>query len=200
MARIPRSVVPGVPAHHIQRGNNRQAIFIDDLDRRVYRELLIVGTQQFGCAVHAWVFMANHVHLLITPLRADGLGRLTQWMGAKYVRWFNQRHGRTGTLWEGRFRSSVITSARYFLTCSRYIDQNPVRAGLCTSPGQFPWSSYACLALGHPDTLVTEHAEYCSLGASAPLRRAAYRDLCDPQVDDATLTYVRQVFRRCERL
>jgi putative transposase len=200
MPRAPRSILAGVPTHHIQRGNNRQAIFFDDLDRRIYRDLLIDGTRRFACFVHAWVFMPNHVHLLLTPERSAGLAQLTQWMGARYVKWFNQRHRRTGTLWEGRFRASTITSARYFLTCSRYIDQNPVRAGLCRSPGDFAWSSYAHLALGHSDSLITEHAEYEVLGSTSAKRQAAYRALCEPAIDEAMVGYMRLVFRRGDRL
>lgn len=200
MSRPLRIIVEGLPIHHIQRGNNKQPVFLDDGDRRLYRELLLEGSQRFGLAVHAWVFMTNHVHLLLTPERADGLSRLTEWMGARYVCFFNRRHGRTGRLWQGRFHSSVVESSRYFLTCSRYIDQNPVRAGLCRHPQEHAWSSYARLAYGLYDPLVTEHAEYLALGRSAQVRQAMYRQMCATPLERPVINRLRSAPRRGEVL
>ena len=196
MPRLPRIVLPGVPVHHVQRGNNRGPIFVDDRDRRLYRQLLLEGCHRLECAVHAYVLMSNHVHLLLTPARADAIAQLTQWMGRKYVRAYNTRHHRTGTLWEGRFRSSVIDSARYLLNCSRYIDQNPVRAGMVPSPAAYRWSSYARLAHGGRDDLITEHAEDHALGPSPVERQAAYRALCTPLVEPEVVGGIRVTIRR----
>lgn len=164
----------------------------------MYRELLFEGSLRFGCAIHAWVFMRNHVHLLLTPEQPTSIAQLTQWMGSRYVRWYNRRHERTGHLWQGRFYSSVIETQRYFLTCCTYIDQNPVRAGICPHPGTFAWSSYARLALGIPDALLTEHDEYRRLGATAALRQHAYRDLCHVLLDRATAERLRKTTHRGE--
>ncbi|WP_345785848.1 transposase [Gemmatimonas sp.] len=196
MPRMPRILLSGVPVHHLQRGNNRGPVFGDDRDRWLYRELLLEGCHRFGCGVHAYVLMSNHVHLLMTPQRADAIPQLTQWMGRKYVRAYNARHDRTGTLWEGRFRSSVIDSARYFLACSRYIDQNPVRAGIVREPAAYRWSSFARLAHGARDDLITEHPEYHSLGHSPAERQVAYRALCAPLVDPDVAGGIRLAVRR----
>lgn len=196
MARPPRCLKAGVPVHHVLRGNNRSAIFIDSRDRVLYRELLLEACRRFDCRIHAYVFMTNHTHLLLTPEAERSLSLLTQWMGRKYVTAFNRRHRRTGTLWEGRFRSSVITSARYFLTCSRYVDQNPVRAGMVDKPEDYPWSSFAHLALGMRDELVTEHAEYRRLGSTPAERQRAYRELCAPPVEQALVLGIRTAIRR----
>ena len=193
---MPRILLPGVPVHHVQRGNNRGPVFVDDRDRQLYRELLLEGCHRLECAVHAYVFMSNHVHLLLTPSRADAITQLTQWMGRKYVRAYNTRHQRTGTLWDGRFRSSVIDSARYFLTCCRYIDQNPVRAGMVRLPAVYRWSSYARLAHGERDDLITEHPEYHALGHSPTERQAAYRALCTPLVESDVAKGIRLAVRR----
>jgi len=195
MPRASRIILDGVPVHHIQRGNNRQRVFHDNRDRRLYLELLAEGCQRFGCAVHAYVLMDNHIHLLLTPAQQDGVARLTQWMGRTYVCRFNRRHARTGTLWEGRFRSSLIESARYFLTCSRYIDQNPVRAGMCATPGHFRWSSYGRLAYGRPDEVVVEHAAYRALGNTRDSRQQTYRALCEPPLSTPVLKAMRALGR-----
>lgn len=196
MPRRPRLLLNGVPVHLVQRGNNKGPVFLDDRDRECYRDLLRDGCHDLECVVHAYVLMTNHVHLLLTPMQAGAASRLMQWIGRKYVGWFNRRHDRTGTLWEGRFRSSVIDSARYFLTCSRYIDQNPVRAGIVKSPATYRWSSHARLAFGVRDDLVTEHAEYRVLGATASARQAAYRALCSPPVDATSLDGIRAAILR----
>ncbi|WP_353267006.1 transposase [Gemmatimonas sp.] len=196
MPRLPRFIQAGVPVHHVLRGNNRAGIFVDDRDRLLYRDLLLEGVRRFECLVHAYVFMSNHTHLLLTPATRDGVSLLTQWMGRKYVTAFNRRHRRTGTLWEGRFRSSVVGSARYFLACSRYIDQNPVRAGIVRAPDEYPWSSFSRLAFGTPDDLVTEHAEYRNLGRTIGERQRAYFELCTPPVDSALVLDIRRATRR----
>lgn len=196
MARRLRLVLPDQPVHLVQRGHNRDPIFRDDRDRSLYRRLLVDGCERLSCAVHAYAFMTNHVHLLVTPTRAEALSELMQWIGRHYVTAFNRRHQRSGTLWEGRFRSCLVDSARYFLACSRYIDQNPVRAGMVDAPEAYRWSSHARLGFGVPDALVTEHAEYTALGPTAAAREAAYRTLCQPSLDVEVAETIRRAGHR----
>lgn len=200
VSRSPRVLFADVPVHYIHRGNDRRPIFHDDGDRWRYRELLLEGALKYRCAIHAYVLMTNHVHLLLTPANVDGPARLTQWLGRRYVRAFNRRHRRTGTLWEGRYRSSVITSTRYLLACSRYIDLNPVRAGLCASAVDFAWSSYARLAHGRSDELVTEHAVYQGIGRTSEDRQWAYRALCASTSDGRELETIRRSVQRGDML
>lgn len=175
MARSARLAVPGYPHHLIQRGNNRQAIFVDDEDRQRYVSMLREGLREQGIALHAWVLMDNHVHLLATPPEAGSLSRLMQRQGTWYAGWFNQRHGRTGALWEGRFRSSLVETDAYLLVCMRYVELNPVRAGLAERAEDYRWSSARHhLGLG-ADPLVTDHALFWALGNTPFEREARYR-------------------------
>jgi len=178
MARGPRLELVGVPLHVIQRGNNRGACFVSDDDYRRYLYSLRLAAARFRCAIHAYVLMTNHVHLLLTPRERHAVSRLMQQLGRRYVRKFNERHARSGTLWEGRFRSSVIDSERYFLVCQRYIEHNPVRASMVRLARDYPWSSYRHHAEGRLDPLLTEHACYLQLAGTAAERRDAYRTLC----------------------
>lgn len=143
MARLPRLTLPGFPHHVIQRGNNRQAIFLDRADFEAMLVLLDENARKFQVALHAYVLMDNHFHLLATPSTGDGLPQMMQSIGRSYVRYFNQRHGRTGTLWEGRYRSTVIQSERYLLACMVYIDLNPVRAGMAARAADYPGPAMA---------------------------------------------------------
>jgi len=177
MARLGRYFLPDQPLHLIQRGNNRQAVFFGDDDYLLYREWLGEAAERYGCAIHADVLMTNHVHLLVTPDDADGVPRLMQSLGRRYVRHVNAAHGRTGTLWEGRYRAAPIDSDAYFLACSRYIELNPVRAGMTAHPRLYRWSSYRTQAEGRADTLLTPHPLYRALGRSEAERRTAYRAL-----------------------
>jgi len=177
MARRPRHVVPGQAIHLIQRGNNRQAMFFADRDYRFYHEALEDAAVRYRCAVHAYVFMTNHVHLLMTPSSEDGPSRVMQSIGRRYVRYVNITYQRTGTLWEGRFRSAIVDSDRYLLTCSRYIELNPVRAGMVNSPQHYPWSSYRHNALGQYDSLLEMHSVFRRLGPDEAKRHDVYRTL-----------------------
>jgi putative transposase len=177
MARLPRISIPGYPHHVIQRGNNRQAIFLADDDRRRMLELLEDYARQFEVAVHAYVLMDNHFHLLLTPQTAEGLPRLMQAVGRRYVRHFNDSHGRSGTLWEGRYRSTLIEAEPYLLACMVYIDLNPVRAGLVGQARDFPWSSHGHYAGLRTDRVVTPHPLYWELGNTPFAREAAYARL-----------------------
>ena len=177
MARLPRLTLPGYPHHVIQRGNNRQAIFATAADYQALLGLLADNAQKFGVAIHAYVLMSNHFHLLATPQTADGLPQMMQAVGRSYVRFFNNAQGRTGTLWEGRYRSTIVQSERYLLACMVYIDLNPVRAGMVAQPGDYPWSSYAHSMGRRNDPLVTPHALFWSLGNTPFAREAAYGEL-----------------------
>lgn len=184
MARLPRLTLAGYPHHVIQRGNNRQPIFLDAADREQMLGLLVEYARQYRVAIHAWVLMDNHLHLLATPETADGLPKLMQAVGRRYVRHFNDRHGRTGTLWEGRYRSTVIESERYLLACMVYIDLNPVRAGLVQQARDYPWSSHAhCVGL-RQDRLVTPHPLFWALGNTPFAREAAYAELVHAGISD----------------
>ena len=191
MPRLPRYVLPGVPQHIIQRGNNRQAIFAADGDYLAYLEWLKQAAEQYGLHIHAYVLMTNHVHLLATPIAADSIGKTLQSLGRRYVQYFNFSYGRTGTLWEGRYRATVVDAENYLLACSRYIELNPLRAAMVEAPSAYRWSSYRCNALGEEDGLVIGHDLYQRLGRSAEQRQSAYRDLFQQAVADGFLSTVR---------
>lgn len=176
MARLPRLILAGQPHHVILRGNNRQAVFFSDLDRQHLLTILGEVSAQCSVAIHAYVLMDNHFHLLMTPPAAQALSRMMQALGRRYVGWFNARHQRTGTLWEGRFRAGLIEGERHMLACMRYIELNPVRAGLCAEPAQWPWSSAAHHVGLTRQPLITEHELYWSLGNTPFEREHAYRE------------------------
>jgi putative transposase len=177
MARLPRLTVPGYPHHIIQRGNNRQPIFASDADRRVLLALWAEYADKFQVAVHAYVLMSNHFHLLVTPTTETGLPQMMQAVGRRYVRYFNNAQGRSGTLWEGRYRSTLIETERYLLTCMAYIDLNPVRAGLVSQARDYPWSSHGHHIGLRQDKLIAPHALFWGLGNTPFAREAAYAEL-----------------------
>jgi putative transposase len=177
MARLPRLTVPGHAHHIIQRGNNRQPIFAADADYRRLLEFLEEHSREARVAVHAYVLMSNHFHLLATPETEDGIPHMMQAVGRRYVRYFNDRQQRTGTLWEGRYRSTLIQAERYLLACMVYIDLNPVRAGMVDSADRYPWSSHAHYVSGRTDRLITPHPIWWELGNTPFAREAAYREL-----------------------
>lgn len=177
MARLPRLTVPGYPHHLIQRGNNRQAIFASTADYETLLSMLDENARKFNVDLHAYVLMTNHFHLLATPATLDGLPQMMQAVGRRYVRYFNQRQGRTGTLWEGRYRSTLIQADRYLLACMVYMDLNPVRAGLVATAKDYPWSSHAHYVGLRSDKLITPHPLYWSLGNTPFSREAAYAEM-----------------------
>ncbi len=183
MARLGRFFLPDQPQHVIQRGNNRQPVFFTRDDYRRYRDWLAEAAARHDCAVHAYVLMTNHVHLLVTPGEADGLPRLMQSLGRRYVRHVNAARGRTGTLWEGRYRAAPIESEAWFLACCRYIELNPVRARLVRHPRDYPWSSWAAHAEGAADPLAAPHRLYRALGATPEARQKAWRALFRQALD-----------------
>lgn len=191
MPRTGRLEVPGVPLHIVQRGNNRSACFFSDLDRRLYLKCLAEASVARGCEIHGYVLMSNHVHLLITPRQPGAASAMIQDVGRRYVRNINSIHQRTGTLWEGRFKSSLIDSERYLFTCHRYIELNPVRAGIVQRPGDYPWSSHAHYADGISNRLLTPHRLFNELGTSASARMSAYRAMFGDVIPEADLEHLR---------
>lgn len=177
MPRPLRLNIPGIPQHIVQRGNNRQACFFHDSDYRRYLAYLDAACHRHQCALHAFVLMTNHVHLLLTPKSGDGVSLVLRDVGRDYVRSFNKAHQRTGTLWEGRFKSSLVDADAYCLACYRYIELNPVRAGLVQHPAEYRWSSYRTNAESEPSRLLIAHPVWHMLGATDEARRHAYRCL-----------------------
>ncbi len=192
MARQARFVLPGHPQHVIIRGNNREPIFCAEEDYRFYLEKLKQACDKHDCDVHAYVLMTNHVHLLITPHHENSLSKVMQMVGRYYVQYFNHTYNRTGTLWEGRYKASLIDSDTYALVCYRYIELNPVRADMCSHPSEYPWSSYSFNALGKDNDLVVMHGLYRGLGRSAAARQKAYRTLFRARVAEKSLIEIRE--------
>jgi putative transposase len=177
MPRRARLCLPNVPLHIIQRGNNRQACFFADEDYRKYLEWLQEYAAKTGCLIHAYVLMTNHVHLLVSVRDGGSVGSLMKALGQRYVQYVNRSYRRSGTLWEGRFRSCLVQDETYLLACQRYIELNPVRAGMVEHPAEYRWSSYRANAQGEADALVKPHPLYDALGRDAASREAAYREL-----------------------
>lgn len=177
MARLPRLTLPGYPHHVIQRGNNRQAIFASTPDYRMLLDLLDENARKFDVAIHAYVLMSNHFHLLATPQSVDGLPQMMQAVGRRYVRYFNDSQKRSGTLWEGRYKSTLIQAERHLLACMAYIDLNPVRAGLVAQASDYPWSSHGHYAGQRTDKLITAPPLVWELGNTPFAREAAYAEL-----------------------
>ena len=175
--RRPRLELPGVPLHITQRGVNRAAVFLDDIDCAAYLQALQTAAQDQSVAIHGYVLMTNHVHLLVGSEMSGAVSRMMQATGRRYVRAFNARHGRTGTLWEGRYKSCLVDSERYLLTCLRYIELNPVRAAMVQWPWEHRWSSVHVHLGLRPNSRITPHAAYLALGQDAQERSAAYRAL-----------------------
>ena len=177
MARLPRLTVPGFPHHVIQRGNNRQAIFVTPRDYQVLLDLLTDNAKKFDVAIHAYVLMPNHFHLLATPKTAESLPQMMQAVGRSYVRYFNDSQKRSGTLWEGRYKSTLIQPDRHLLACMVYIDLNPVRGGLVAQAADHPWSSYGHYTGARVDKFITPHPLVWELGNTPFAREAAYAEL-----------------------
>ena len=196
LPRLPRYVAPGYPQHVIQRGNNRSVLFIDDADYRFYYDCLHAACERHGCRVHAYVFMTNHVHLLMTPSADGAIGKVMQSVGRRYVQRFNTTYQRSGTLWEGRYKATLVDTDAYLLACYRYIELNPVRAGLVRRAGDYRWSSHRANAFGEADPLVTSHERYAALAADAVACQSAYRDLFDVELAESTLAEIRDGTQR----
>jgi putative transposase len=196
MARRLRLMAGGETHHVIQRGNNRQAIFFEAIDRQLYLEWLTDAVVAQGALLHAYVLMTNHVHLLVTAPRAISLPRIMQSLGRRYVAHINRAHDRTGTLWEGRYRSTILDSEAYLLACYRYIEANPLRAGMVARACEHPWSSHCHNALGESDHRLTEHPVYLALGPTPEARQQAYRALFDEILEEDMLATLRDATQR----
>lgn len=192
MPRRPRLVLPEVPLHIIQRGNNRLPCFFGESDYLVYLDLLATSAQKAKCRVHAYVMMTNHVHLLVTPSSGGSPGAMMKRLGERYVRYVNRRYCRTGSLWEGRFRSCLVQQETYLLTCQRYIELNPVRAQMVGHPSEYKWSSFRTNAHGEPSQLVTPHPVYTALAHHPIGRESAYRALFTCAIPTSELNKVRR--------
>ena len=190
MARLPRLVLPDWPHHVIQRGNNRQPIVRSDADRRAWRSFLAEALDIYGVRLHAYVLMDNHFHLLLTPPDAPALSRMMQSLGRRYVGAHNAIHARSGTLWEGRFRCSPVETERYLLACARYIELNPVRAGMVSHAQDHAWSSAAHHLGLKRDPLITEHPLYWDLGNTPFERQRAWRDLIESGLSEREATHI----------
>jgi putative transposase len=191
MARLPRICLPGIPQHIIQRGNNRQACFVSERDFSAYAYWLEEFSRKYHVAIHAWVFMTNHVHLLTTSSTEAGISKMMQMLGLQYVRYFNNTYQRSGTLWEGRFKSCVVDAEEYLLVCQRYIELNPVRAGMVSAPEEYAWSSYRANGLGKHTKLWSPHPAYQQLGANPEERIKAYQQLFRGHLDTTTISQIR---------
>jgi putative transposase len=189
-----------MPLHIVQRGHNRSACFFGEQDYLAYQHWLHEALNEHGCALHAYVLMTNHVHLLITPTRAEAVSRLIMSLGRRYVQYINKTCGRTGTLWDSRYKSSLIDSEHYLLSCQRYIEMNPVRAGMVDDPAHYRWSSYRCNALGQPEPLVTPHAIYTAFGGDASTRGERYRALFRTQSDHDPIGDIRLALQQSQPL
>ena len=192
MPRRPRFALPGIPQHVIQRGNNREPCFVAEQDYRRYLDDLEAVAREHRCRIHAYVLMTNHVHMLVTSTREYGIGQMMQALGRRYVYYFNKTYHRTGTLWEGRYKASLVDSDAYLLRCMRYIELNPVRAHMVDHPGSYKWSSYAANARGRPDPLPEPHPLYTALGETIAERQHAYRELFRHQFEDDVLHEIRE--------
>jgi putative transposase len=189
--RRPRIHLDGVPLHVVQRGHNRGPCFFGADDYRKYLDWLREALAQCDCALHAYVLMTNHVHLLLTPAEAALVPKLVVSLGRRYVQYVNRRYRRTGTLWDSRYKSSLVQAETYLLACHRYIESNPVRARIVDDLGRYRWSSYRSNGLGEQNTLLTPHPLYSALGRNSDERQAAYRALFDRRADRTAIDAIR---------
>lgn len=191
MPRPTRLNLPDIPQHVTQRGNNRQVCFFSDDDYRLYLDLLAASCHKHKCELHAYVLMTNHVHLLLTPRIPEGISLAIRDLGRDYVRTINKTYSRSGTMWEGRFKSSLVDKEHYCLACYRYIELNPVRAGMVRHPGDYPWSSFQCNTLGGPNSLITPHESWLGLGRNNEDRKRAYLSLFDDALEQHKINDIR---------
>ncbi|MGA9851606.1 MAG: transposase [Gammaproteobacteria bacterium] len=192
MPRRARIAISGIPWHIIQRGNNRSACFYADEDYQRYLDTMQEVAERYDCSIHAYVLMTNHVHLLLTPKRRDSASLFMKHLGQRYVQYINRTYHRSGTLWEGRFRSCLTQKEDYVLTCYRYIELNPVRADMVPHPRDYRWSSYRVNGEGKPGPLIRPHSEYLHLGRDEGERQTVYRSLFKAHMDMAEVSKIRR--------
>ena len=186
MARLPRYTITNQCQHIIQQGKDWQQVFFEEQDYQYFRDCLDAAAYNYGLKVHAFVLMPDHVHVLATPSAPDSVSRTVQSVGRNYVQYYNECYFGSGSIWEGRYRATVLDEKQYLLTCSRYIELNPVRGGLVKHPGDYRWSSYAHNAMGRVDEMITPHREYQRLGATEKERANAYRELFKQKISPET--------------
>lgn len=191
MPRRPRLVAADIPLHIIQRGNNRSKCFFENSDYLVYLDLLERSAVAARCRIHAYALMSNHVHILASPVDPDGPGSMMKALGERYVQYVNRRYNRSGTLWDGRFKSCLVQDDTYLLVCHRYIELNPVRAGMVSDPGMYRWSSHRRNAYCQRDPVITPHPIFSSLGEDDFSRAHRYRGLFAETLPDSTLAHLR---------
>ena len=191
MPRRPRTHLDAMPLHIVQRGHNRDACFFFDDDYHAYLHWLDEALRSTGCQLHAYALMTNHVHLLITPEKAEAVPKLLISLGRRYVQYINKTYRRTGTLWDSRYKSSLVQAETYLLSCMRYIELNPVRAAMVADPAHYRWSSYRGNGLGQPDPLLTPHSAYLEISRSDGERHAAYRERFRAKLDDEAIADIR---------
>ena len=175
--------MPDVPVHIVQRGHSRDPVFFDTSDYQAYLYWLREASERYDCAIHAYVLMTNHIHILATPKKKDSISLMMQYIGRYYVPYINYTYGTSGSIWEGRLKASLVHDEEYLLTCMRYIELNPVRANMIQSPGAYRWSSYKVNGQGRGNSSIRFHSLYMALGSSMPQRAAAYRSLFKAHVD-----------------
>lgn len=195
MPRKPRFFLPGVPVHVVQRGHSRQAVFYENNDYLAYLRWLKEGAKRYKVDIHAYVLMTNHIHILATAENTDGITRMMQYVGRHYVPYINHTYGTSGSIWEGRYKASLIHDEEYLLTCMRYIELNPVRANMVRAPGQYRWSSYCYNGQGKKDELVTPHIMYQALGKTQLNRLEAYKALFKVHLDGDVLSDIRSAWQ-----
>jgi len=200
MPRRPRIHLPDQPLHIVQRGHNRDACFFVEDDYLAYREWLSEALKATGCLLHAYVQMTNHVHLLLTPPTPDAVSALMISLGRRYVQYINKTYRRTGTLWDSRYKSSLVQADVYLLLCQRYIELNPVRAGMVDDPVHYRWSSYRANGMGQADALLTAHPVYAALGRDDALRLSAYRALFRPELENEAIGDIRMALNQGQPL
>ena len=195
MPRKPRYFLPNIPAHIVQRGHSRSPVFFENDDYHTYLHYLDEGSKRYECAIHAYVLMTNHIHILATPSDKEAITRMMQYVGRYYVPYINYKYGSSGSIWEGRYKANLVQDDGYLLTCMRYIELNPVRADMTKSPRAYRWSSYKQNALGKEDLIVTAHDVYKQLGRNAALRQENYRDLFKAQIEKEQLSDIRAAWQ-----
>lgn len=195
MPRKPRFYLPDLPVHAVQRGHSRDAVFYEDADYQAYLGWLREGAERYCCAIHAYVLMTNHVHVLATPSDSQGISRMMQYVGRRYVPYINYHYGTSGSLWEGRYKASLVQEENYLLTCMRYIELNPVRANMINHPREYRWSSYRTNGEGRDDPVITPHEIYLALGKSVIQRKEVYRALFKAHIDSDDIKQIRAAWQ-----
>jgi putative transposase len=197
MPRQARVIIPNTPHHIVQRGHNRQVVFTSDDDFSFYKENLTHYKEEFGCKVYAYCFMSNHVHLLIDPGdEPESISLTIKRVAGRQTRYVNKLKKRTGSLWEGRFKSSVVSTQEYLLVCCRYIELNPLRAAMVSKLSEYRWSSYTCKTNGQEDKLIDFDSQYMGLGNNALDRQSAYKKFMKDSIPESELKVIREALQR----